>query len=392
MTTLMKTNPIIQNVTNIVQTVSTLMPRHSQNNSDSRNMTSQMLLAESVNYHSTTKITLLLILAFVAFIANVLVCLPIIVVPKIRTTINCFVLSLCMTQILTDCIVIPLYCFALTSIVYSYVVAFVVISYVTNLLALTFDRYFAIKFPLRYRGIMWRGRCIRVILACWVVSTLVQILPVFWYNSDHHKILHKVYLSAITIIFLLLPLCIVIFAYVSIFIEIVSSTQKEKRRRVIFKKKNEEDNRLNPGLLPFPRSQNSTECINAEEFLGDDRKASNFSVLSGVSVASNAPLVKMFNRRRSKRNLPQPDFRMEARSAIIFFVIIVMYGATWIPVLFMTVAGVLEKSDQIPKSMKTGAIYIMAGNTLLDPLIYGLCMKDIRKHLGLIVSSFCKSR
>jgi len=46
----------------------------------------------------------------------------------------------------------------------------------------------------------------------------------------------------------------------------------------------------------------------------------------------------------------------------------------------MTVAGVLEKGDKIPKSMKTGAIYIMVGNTILDPLIYGLCMKDIRKR------------
>jgi len=168
-----------------------------------------------------------------------------------------------MTQILTDCVVIPLYCFALTSIVYSYVVAFVVISYVTNLLALTLDRYFAIKFPLRYRGIMWRGRCIRVILACWVISTFVQILPVFWNNSDHQHILHKVYLSTITIVFLLLPLCIVIFAYVSIFIEVVSITQKEKKRRVIFKKK-EDDDRLSTCTEVFSESRSSMEHLNVE--------------------------------------------------------------------------------------------------------------------------------
>jgi len=355
-------------------------------------MTSEILPLPSY-HHSNTKITFLLLLASMAFIANVLVCLPIIFVPKIRTTVNCFILSLCMTQILTDCVVIPLYCFALTSIVYSYVVAFVVISYVTNLLALTLDRYFAIKFPLRYRGIMWRGRCIRVILACWVISTFVQILPVFWNNSDHQHILHKVYLSTITIVFLLLPLCIVIFAYVSIFIEVVSITQKEKKRRVIFKKK-EDDDRLSTCTEVFSESRSSMEHLNVEA--DDTRKASSGSAMNGISAVSSVPLVKIFNRRRSKVKLQPPDLRMEVRLAIIFFVIIVMYGATWIPVLFMTVAGVLEKGDKIPKSMKTGAIYIMVGNTILDPLIYGLCMKDIRKHLGLILASWwqmiCKRR
>lgn len=81
------------------------------------------------------------------------------------------------------------------------------------------------------------------------------------------------------------------------------------------------------------------------------------------------------------------DFRMEVRSALIFFVIILMYGATWIPVLIMTVAGVFDKAHTIPKSMNMCAIYIMAGNTMLDPLVYGWYMKDIRTHLTKILSA-----
>lgn len=313
-------------------------------------------------HHSNTESTLLLILAFIAFIENFLVCLPIIYNPRIRTTINYFVLSLCLTQLLTDCFVIPLYCFAMQTVFYSYVVAFVVISYITNLLALTLDRYAAIKYPLRYRGIMWRGRCIRIIVANWVVSMLVQILPVFWHNSNDKQIIHKVYISSITAIFLLLPLCIVIFAYVNIFIEIVSSSKKDKRRRVTFRNS---DIRL--GI----------------EYGGDERKVSSSSIMSEVSAVSstnglstsNTSLIKSINKKWSFQQ------QVEFRSAIIFFVIILMYGATWIPVLVMTIAGVIGKSHSIPKNMNVCAIYIMVANTMLDPLIYGWYMKDIRSEL-----------
>lgn len=322
----------------------------------------------TTNHHQQhlqqNKSSLLLILAFIGFIENFFVCLPIIYNPRIRTTINYFVFSLCLTQLLTDCIVIPLYCFAMQTVFYSYVVAFVVISYITNLLALTLDRYTAIKYPLRYRGIMWRGRCIRIIVACWVVSMLVQILPVFWHNSKDKQTIHKVYISSITAIFLLLPLCIVIFAYINIFIEIVSSNKKDKQRRVMFR--------------------NSDVQLNIELCL-DERKDSNSSIITEVStvsspnelVTSNTFHFRSINKNK-KWNFQQ---QLEFRSAMIFFVIILMYGATWIPVLFMTIAGVMGKSHHIPKSMNVCAIYIMVANTMLDPLIYGWYMKDIRCEL-----------
>ena len=330
------------------------------NSTISNNITNQLHPQQQLQ--SNTESTLLLILAFIAFIENLLVCLPIIYNPRIRTTINYFVLSLCLTQLLTDSFVIPLHCFAMQTVFYSYVVAFVVISYITNLLALTLDRYTAIKYPLRYRGIMWRGRCIRIIVACWVVSMLVQILPVFWHNSKDKLIIHKVYISSITGIFLLLPLCIVIFAYVNIFIEIVTSSKKDKRRRVTFRNS---DVRL------------------SIEFGGEERKISSSSIMSGVSAVSspnglstsNTSLIRSINK---KFNFQQ---QVEFRSAMIFFVIILMYGATWIPVLIMTIAGVMGKSHRIPKNMNVCAIYIMVANTMLDPLIYGWYMKDIRCEL-----------
>ncbi|XP_066917395.1 adenosine receptor A3-like [Clytia hemisphaerica] len=337
---------------------------------------SQNTTTSFIKVQSQLEITLLLLIAFLAFIGNFLVCLPILMNPRIRTTINCFVLSLCFTQILTDCFVIPLYCFALGSAVYSYVVAFVVISYITNLLALTLDRYFAIKYPLRYRGIMWRGRCIRVILLCWMVSAFVHILPVLWYNSEHHKIIHKVYISTITVLFLLFPLCVVIFVYVNIFIEILSSSRKEKERRVTYRK----SQYLGDGGSYSPTGSD----VLSIGFGDDERKHSTASIISeGPSImdgmtSSITSLVKTTNR---KSRLQQTDLQVEVRSALIFFVIILMYGATWIPVLVMTIAGVLGRSHLIPKGMNTCSIYIMAGNTMLDPLIYGWYMKDIRKQL-----------
>ena len=237
---------------------------------------------------------------------------------------------------------------------------------------------------------MWRGRCIRIIVACWAISMLVQILPIFWHTSPAKATIHKVYISCITVIFLLMPLCIVVFAYVNIFMEIVSSSHKEKKRRVTFRCT---EARLSIHPIVNGNNSNNISSNNITIDLDNDRKVSTCSRISDISSTTSPPRRSAADAAgallsSSSTSLIQSlhcrwkfQEQVEFRSAIIFFVIILMYGATWIPVLIMTIAGVLGKSHHIPKSMNMCSIYIMVANTMLDPLIYGCYMKDIREEL-----------
>ena len=186
--------------------------------------------------------SVLLIISLIALFANILVCAAILSVPNLRREIvNCFVLSLCSTQILVDVVVMPLFCFAADHFIYSYAVALTVMAYITSLLALTLDRYLAVSFPLRYRGLMWYSRCVRLILACWSISAIIQLLPILWKGSTYSAIIHKIYLAVIAITFLFIPLILVMYAYAAILLEVISLSKRDKKRG--FKKKNVREKR-----------------------------------------------------------------------------------------------------------------------------------------------------
>ena len=79
------------------------------------------------------------------------------------------------------------------------------------------------------------------------------------------------------------------------------------------------------------------------------------------------------------------NYRQEMKIALLFVAVGGMYSATWIPVLYMTTMQIFDRADLIPEKMSETAIFIMAGNSLVDPLLYGLYMNDLRCRLKAMV-------
>ena len=338
---------------------------------------------ESLNYASNihpevpSKLVqvILMFLSIIGVTTNLLVCMAVLSVPRLRQKIvNCFVVSLCCTQILVDGIVIPMFCFAVDHFIYNYVVALAVISYITSLLSLTFDRYLAVCYSLRYRGLMWYSRAVRLIILCWILSFITQILPAFW-NERHFPILHKTYLSFIALVFLFIPLCLVIFAYAAILKDILRLARKEKNDR----------------LNQLSRKNHDKRVSQISETLTEITEMYELQPLNKVVVVNENTDIKRKNRSISLRGIsysctrktamPVSSYRKETKTTLLLLLVGSLYGATWIPVLFMTILQIFDREDLIPEQMSIVSILIMAINSIIDPILYGFCMKDIRKQI-----------
>ena len=317
---------------------------------------------------------ILIVLSIIGATANLLVCMAVLSVSRLRQKIvNCFVVSLCCTQILVDDIVMPMFCFAVDHFIYNYVVALAVISYITSLLSLTFDRYLAVCYSLRYRGLMWYSRAVRVIILCWILSFITQILPAFW-NERHFPILHKTYLSFIALVFLFIPLCLVIFAYAAILKDIIRLARKDK-------------DRLNKPI----RKNHDKRVSQISETLTEITEMYELQPLNKAVVVNDNTYIKRKNRSISLRGIsysctrkaamPISSYRKETKTTLLLLLVGSLYGATWIPVLFMTILQIFDREDLIPEQMSVVSILIMAINSIIDPILYGFCMKDIRKQI-----------
>ena len=170
------------------------------------------------------------ILAVVTVVGNGLVIFLIITRRNLRTTTNWFVLSLAVADLGVGALLYPLFSF------YSLIrgetflndarkIAFVVgvlflSASVTNLCALTLDRYLAVVHPLRYVTFMTKKRVALLVSAAWgVASTLSAssfLSHVVFRRDDHPIIAMSLHLYQVTIT---LAVCIfLLFATVRIFL------------------------------------------------------------------------------------------------------------------------------------------------------------------------------
>ena len=70
-----------------------------------------------------------------------------------------------------------------------------------------------------------------------------------------------------------------------------------------------------------------------------------------------------------------------AKVTTVFAAVTVTYVITWFPVIYMTLLEVIERKDLEPKALKLISAFMIGVNSVTDPLIYGLCLKDVRKQI-----------
>ena len=132
----------------------------------------------------------LAVLAFLILLANSLVCVVVYRTRSLRTYTNGFVVSLAVSDILTGGVFFPCY-FARASFI-GYVVSIVLLSGVMSVCLVTFDRYIAVLYPLRYRNIVQKLFS-KLIIGGWVITVLYSIVPLIW-KTNARSLAHKIYM------------------------------------------------------------------------------------------------------------------------------------------------------------------------------------------------------
>ena len=73
----------------------------------------------------------------------------------------------------------------------------------------------------------------------------------------------------------------------------------------------------------------------------------------------------------------------ELKASIAFAMVALTYMFTWLPVVYMTSLGVLQinKSELLPDFLIVASVYTIGLNSMIDPLLYGLLLKDFRRAI-----------
>lgn len=134
--------------------------------------------------------------AIFAIVGNSLVVLTFVLERRLRRVTNLYIISLATSDFLVGLVGvpsavmtklgIPQNAFRLCLLMLSVLVLLCTVS-ILNLVAVTLDRYWAILHPFCYKRTMNRRAALFVILGCWLLGTIVGLLPLFGWNNGPHK-------------------------------------------------------------------------------------------------------------------------------------------------------------------------------------------------------------
>ena len=272
--------------------------------------------------------------------------------PKIRKKITfIYVISLLFAQFLLSTITVPMYCFAPHHVLYPYITALTIIAYTLNLCTVTHERYLAICQPYRYSEKVSYSKAIRNSILCWIVAAVMQILPIFWQNSVHSETIQRVYLGITLLVFFIAPLIMIWLVYAYITYEIYKLGKASETVTSIG----------TTDLTPL----NSPP-------VEQKRKKSYFATIS------------------NKIHLSKP--KQEYQLAVVFIAAAVASNITWVPVIMMVFLQVINKQDLEPTNLSKIHIYLLAINANVDPLIYGMFLKQLRERIFGTAYKFLRKR
>ena len=194
---------------------------------------------------------------------------------------------------------------------------FISISTILHLLTITYERFMSIVYPLRHR----RAKHVYfklALVAIWSISVTVAVVPFSWMDPEACNDTKKhwlVYNVMTLILFLLIPMILFIYAFVSMFLAARIHIRKQGRLRA-----------------------------------------------RQVSVPEENPTA----------------LRKEARVAIIFAVMWIIFVICWGPYFASNILDDMEEvGENLPKTFIEAADVLRCLTSLLNPILYSLAKKDL---------------
>ena len=80
----------------------------------------------------------------------------------------------------------------------------------------------------------------------------------------------------------------------------------------------------------------------------------------------------------------------ERKVVKLLFIIAVFFVLSWLPVIFLTIASSVGRTDLVVKSAKTLSVFTIAIGSLANPLLYVFRKQDMKKELEKIIRCLCR--
>ena len=130
-----------------------------------------------------------LLLTIIAIIGNTLVIYLVVTRRRLRTKANWFVLSLAVADLpLVAAFIPPHFSCQMVACQYSMVILHLVSYFgevsVTNIIAFTVDRYFAIVLPLRYPSIITKSKIGLLLMSAWMAPLMLDTIPTLLLSNE----------------------------------------------------------------------------------------------------------------------------------------------------------------------------------------------------------------
>ncbi|XP_055699662.1 5-hydroxytryptamine receptor 1 [Phlebotomus papatasi] len=313
----------------------------------------------------------LLIVILGTIIGNILVCIAVVKVRKLRRPCNYLLVSLAVSDLCVALLVMP------TALIYEVVedwpfgtffcdmwVSFDVLSCaasILNLCAISVDRYWAITKPLEYGVKRTPRRMLLCVALVWLGAACISLPPLLILGNEHETETGEPqcavcqnfgYQIYATLGSFYIPLSVMLFVYYRIFRAARRIVLDEKRAQTHLEKA------LNGGTQEKPK-----EAVGATALIG-------------------SPHQKKLRFQLAK----------ERKASTTLGIIMSAFTVCWLPFFILAlVRPFLDDNHPVPKTLSSLFLWLGYANSLFNPIIYATLNRDFRKPFQEILYFRCSS-
>lgn len=338
------------------------------------------------------------IMIVITAIGNMLVCLSVCLVRKLRRAPNFLLVSLAVSDLCVALLVMPLALhyelagdWRLGATVCDMWVAFDITcctASILNLCMISVDRYLAITKPLTY-GVRRRSRRTYISIGVtWLMSALVSVPPLLILGNEHGSDDNPIcevsqnfgYQLYATLSSFYIPMFVMVFMYCKIYLAAKRVVESDKGR--VFSQRCIPHTNSCPGTWDSKSEQlDAFVQLKAPQLNNTHRRHSSVDLGDGsASKMYNLEAYKVGDRAVTAVCKPRISAIVKDRKASITLgIIMTAFVVCWLPFFVVALLRSLFTNLWVPKEVLSSVLWLGYANSMLNPIIYVTFHQDFRR-------------
>ncbi|KAK2194220.1 hypothetical protein NP493_1g02001 [Ridgeia piscesae] len=312
---------------------------------------------------------------------------------QLKSVTNMFVISLSVSDLLVGLLVIPINFVVPTSVFYGYTTCIycgsttltLCLASITNIFAVTIDRYIAIVDPLKYPVRMTRRRAAGAIAFVWTYAAVLGVLPALgWRARESRCTRGETYSSYYVLVVVWSGFIVPLWGTVALYWRILSEARRHAR--------------LHRGVCMSSFCMERHKCCEhhghrrgrgCECGGGSDRDAEKTD--DSPKQLKVRPLVKLVRPLSIRRNGSGAETVVSRKRKFVTVAIMLVYfELSWLPVFVSMLIDVFINPRWLPAWVHRVIGLLAFVNCAMDPIIYGYRNNDIRQAVVNMVKAVCR--